>query len=162
MLNSIAGLPAHPLLVHGAVVLVPAAAIVAALAGVWPAARARVGIGVPILALMAVVAAFLAKESGEELERRPGMEALHDQIERHSTFADATFIWALVVLVLSILIWASSPTVTGRVAVLGLLSGRAASIVLGVLGVLAAAAAIWGTVAVGHSGAEMVWGALPG
>ncbi len=42
-MDELFGLPAHPLLVHAAVVLVPLAAIGVVLIAFWPAARARLG-----------------------------------------------------------------------------------------------------------------------
>ena len=68
-MNTIAGLPAHPLLVHAAVVLLPLAALVVVAYAVWPAARARIGIVSPVLALIAAGAAKLAEGAGESLER---------------------------------------------------------------------------------------------
>jgi hypothetical protein len=41
---TIGGLPAHPLIVHATVVLVPLAAAAVALHAFWPAARARLGL----------------------------------------------------------------------------------------------------------------------
>src|SRR5690349_4695774 len=67
-LDSAFGLPAHPLLVHVVVVLVPLAAIGVAVVAFWPAARRRIGWIVVGVALVGVVSAFLAKESGEALE----------------------------------------------------------------------------------------------
>ena len=43
ILDSLFGLPAHPLLVHGAVVLVPLAALGTIVIAFWPAARERIG-----------------------------------------------------------------------------------------------------------------------
>lgn len=66
-LDTLFGLPAHPLLVHGAVVLVPLAAIGTIVIAVWAAARARVGWIVAGLGIVGFVFAFVAKESGESL-----------------------------------------------------------------------------------------------
>jgi len=43
ILDSLFGLPAHPLLVHGAVVLVPLAALGTIVIAFWPAARELIG-----------------------------------------------------------------------------------------------------------------------
>lgn len=40
MLDTIFGLPIHPLLVHATVVIVPLAAVLVLLTALWPAARA--------------------------------------------------------------------------------------------------------------------------
>jgi len=66
-LDSLFGLPAHPLVVHAAVVLVPLAALGTVVIALWPAARTRVGWIVAALGVAGFFAAFLAKESGEAL-----------------------------------------------------------------------------------------------
>ena len=161
MLTEIAGIPSHPLLVHGAVVLLPLAALALLLAAWWPAARARLGAGLPVLALVAAVACYLAKESGERLEKLPSMASMRAQIEEHSTQATATFLWSVGLLVFAVLVWAgSSSVVAARFSGATVLSGRIGAVVLGVLSTLAVAASIWGVIAAGHSGATMVWSGL--
>lgn len=142
-------------------VLLPLAALALVVAAWWPTARARMGVGLPVLALVAALACYLAKESGEQFEKRPSMEGMHEAIEAHSTQGTATFLWALALLVVAVLVWAgSSPAVRTRVPAASVLSGRAGTLVLGVLATVAAIACIWGVVAAGHSGATMVWSGL--
>lgn len=43
MLNTVGGLPAHPLLAHVVAIFVPLTALLAILVVVWPAARRRIG-----------------------------------------------------------------------------------------------------------------------
>lgn len=161
MLTEIAGIPSHPLLVHAAVVLLPLAALALVVAAWWPAARARMGVGLPVLALVAAGACYLAKESGEQLEKRPSMEGMHESIEAHATQGTATFLWSLALLVVAVLVWAGSSGAVGtRVPAVRALSGRAGAVVLGVVATVAAVACIWGVVAAGHSGATMVWSGL--
>ena len=69
-LDQLWGLPAHPLVVHAAVVLLPLAAITTLLCAAVPRARrhyAPVALG---LALVATLAVGLAQGSGEELEEQ--------------------------------------------------------------------------------------------
>ena len=42
-ISNLAGLPAHPLIVHAVVVLVPLTAIGVLLSAIWPAARNKIG-----------------------------------------------------------------------------------------------------------------------
>ena len=49
------GLPLHILIVHAVVVGIPLAALLTVLSAVWPAARRRLGIVTPIVALFALV-----------------------------------------------------------------------------------------------------------
>ncbi|CAM3669151.1 hypothetical protein TSST111916_00045 [Tsukamurella strandjordii] len=112
-------------------------------------------------AVVAALACFVATQSGERLEQRPAMARMREQIAAHETQGNATFYWSLAVLVLGIAVWAgSSPTVRGRVPGAAVLSGRAGTVVLGVLATAAAAAVIVGVVAAGHSGATMVWSGI--
>ena len=161
MLTEIAGIPSHPLLVHAAVVLLPLAALALVLAAWWPAARARLGVGLPVLALVAALSCYLAKESGERREQRPSMAGMREQIAGHETQGTATFYWSLALLVISVLVWAgSSAAVASRISALTVLSGRAGTVVLGVLSTVTAVACLWGVIAAGHSGATMVWSGL--
>lgn len=88
----IAGLPAHPLLVHAVVVLVPLAALMVVVGSVWPAARRRLGILTPIVALVALIFVPLAKEAGEALERQVPESAV---LERHTELGDQLLPWAI-------------------------------------------------------------------
>jgi len=85
-LESLFGLPAHPLLVHAAVVLVPLAAIGTIAIAVWPAARRRVGWVVVGLGAVAFVFALLAQGSGESLEHKVDENEL---IEEHAELGEA-------------------------------------------------------------------------
>ena len=69
-MGEINGLPAHVLLIHFVVIVVPLAALCALLAVAWPAARRRLGIVTPLIALAALVSVPLTTEAGEWLEER--------------------------------------------------------------------------------------------
>ena len=89
------------------------------------------------------------------------MEGMREQIAGHSTQGTATFLWSLGLFVVAVLVWAgSSPAVASRASGAAVLSGRAGTVVLGVVSTVAAAACIWGVLAAGHSGATMVWSGL--
>lgn len=64
------GLPLHSLLVHFAVIIIPAAALAVLLTAFWPAARRRLGLVTPILALAALAAVPLTVTAGEWLYER--------------------------------------------------------------------------------------------
>lgn len=161
MFTEIAGIPSHPLFVHGAVVLLPLAALAVVVASWWPAARTRLGAGLPVAAALALGACHVARESGQRLQERPTMAGMQDRIEDHATQGTATFLWAIALTVLAVLVWAgSSPVVGSRFAGATVLSSRAGAIVLGVLATAAAAACIVGTISAGHSGATMVWSGI--
>ncbi len=60
----LSGLPLHPLVVHVAVVLVPAAVLGALLVALWPAARRRWGWPVVVLTALAAISVPLATSTG--------------------------------------------------------------------------------------------------
>ncbi|WP_412540416.1 DUF2231 domain-containing protein [Longispora sp. K20-0274] len=70
MFDEIMGLPAHPLLVHAAIVFVPLLALVGVIHVLVPPLRARFSWVLVLLSLIAPVASWMAKESGERFERR--------------------------------------------------------------------------------------------
>ena len=153
-----AGLPLHPLLVHGVVVLLPLAALMLIVGSVWPAARRRLGILTPIVAIVGGGFALLAKEAGEALERQVPSSAL---VEAHTEMGDGPVIWAFFLIVVAVGQWgwfwwrarrADRPIGGARV-------------ITAVIAVVAVAVAIGTTVnlvLVGDSGARAVWSALGG
>jgi uncharacterized membrane protein len=64
------GLPIHPLVVHAAVVFIPLLVVGAVVYAVAPRLRARIGWAVIGLAVVAPLAALLAKLSGDAFRRR--------------------------------------------------------------------------------------------
>lgn len=68
MPETVFGLPLHPLVVHGAIVLVPVAALLAVIIAVSQERRSRWGVLTWLLATAAVGAAVGAKLTGETLE----------------------------------------------------------------------------------------------
>jgi hypothetical protein len=91
--NRLAGLPAHPLLVHGAVVIVPLAAIAFLVTGARDAWRRLYYLPVTLTAIIGGIFAFLAKESGEPLSesvRRAGQ-----RVGEHPEQGDTAFLFAM-------------------------------------------------------------------
>ena len=147
-LDLVFGLPLHPLVVHGAVVLVPLVAFAALAMSYWPSFSRKYGGPVLILAVVAQLSLFLAKASGEPFQQR-----LNKDIERHANFGEKapfTFIPLLVLLYLRWRMDKSGATV-GSAKVRRLVS---------VLLALAAILALIYIYLTGHSGAESVWGWL--
>jgi hypothetical protein len=153
-LSELFGLPAHPLIVHAAVVLLPLAAVATLVLAIIPRARR---IYAPIVLGLAVVAALfvnLAEGSGESLEDRVTETQL---VEEHTDKGEGVFPWAIGVAV-----------VAGAVTAAALLRDRLTKVpevaVTGVLVVAALAAGIgatWTIIDAGHSGARAVWNDTP-
>ena len=92
MLDTIFGLPVHPLIVHATTGIVPAGALAVLLAAVWPRFRRWAGWMPLALALAAVVLTPLSTESGEALERHVEHS---DLIETHSQLAEGHLHFAM-------------------------------------------------------------------
>jgi hypothetical protein len=143
---SLLGLPAHPLVVHAAVVLLPLSAVgVVACAAVprWRRAYAPI---VLALSLVSTVAIYWAQSSGEELEERVDRSEL---VEEHTEKGESVLPWAIAIDVVAIALVASRKY--------DKLNGRNATIGLTALAVLVAAGGSWQLYEVGHSGAKAVW-----
>jgi UPF0716 family protein affecting phage T7 exclusion len=98
------GLPVHALVVHAVVVLAPLTALLAVIYAVAPARR--LGLRWPLLgiAVVAGVGAYVAKESGEKLERRVGDPG------DHAVWGDRAFIaTGLLVLVTLLVVLVLAP-----------------------------------------------------
>lgn len=154
-LFTIAGLPAHPLVVHAAVVLVPLAAVFHVATGWRPAWRRVYALPAAAVGIAGAVFAWLAKASGEPLEdsvksaaRAVGQRA---RFGDHPEQGDAAFFWAAVLGIalagFAVLAFVERKRPLPRWAPL------AAWAAAGIIGVVAIATM---TVA-GHSGAQLVW-----
>lgn len=151
----IAGLPAHPLLVHAVVVLIPLAALMVIVGSVWPRARRRLGILTPLVALTALVFVPLAKEAGEALERQvPSSAAL----EAHTELGDQLLPWAIGLFVVAAGQWLWFRLRERRTSERSSSSGpRIATVAIAVVAIVVAGATTFSVVQVGDSGARAVW-----
>ena len=161
MFRELLGLPAHPLMVHAAVVFVPLLALLAVVYTVVPRWRARTGWAVAILAVLAPVTALIAKLSGEELERvlidSGYPPEILNEVSRHADLGDITFWLALALaLVMATVLLLTSGRLPG-VRLPGWFTPVAALVVAAL-----AAVTVYYVFATGDSGAQAVWrGVLP-
>lgn len=143
MFDSFLGLPLHPLVVHGAVVLLPLAALGVIALVVRSAWRERFAVAVLGLLVLGAGSALVAKLSGERLAERVGLPAQHER------FGNLTLIAAAALLVVGgVWLWRvrrDRDDAPGWEAALGWVSAALSAAVL----VLAAL--------VGHSGATAAW-----
>jgi hypothetical protein len=146
VLQTIFGLPVHPLIVHATVVVVPAAALAALLAAVWPRFRGWAGILTPALALAAVVLTPLSTSSGESLE---GMVGDTHLVHEHAELADMLIWWVIPLLVGAAGVWWFHRR--------GVTARRGLLVAASVLSVVAAVGTTVQVVLVGHSGANAAW-----
>lgn len=160
----VSGLPLHPLVVHVAVVLVPAAVLGALVVALWPAARRRWGWPVVALTALAAISVPLATSTGEGLEHNlPRTPA----IATHAELGDQliVFVAPLLVVVLGLVLverWRAPQRADGPGTVVAprLSAGpaRVAIVVLAVLTVAFAGASAVQVFRIGDSGARAVWG----
>lgn len=160
-------LPLHPLFVHLTTVAVPVTALMAIVIALWPAARRRLGLAAPVIALVALISTPLASSSGKALEAQSEKSAA---IERHAELGDTLIIAVLPLTLLVIVWWAlhrwfpadaattrpdGSSVARSHRAVPGWT--RAARIVVPILLVVAGLAALIDVILIGHAGAVAVW-----
>ena len=144
------GLPAHPLVVHAAVVLLPLAAVATLMCAAVPRARrayAPVALG---LALVATLAVGLAQGSGEELEDAVDETEL---VEEHTGQGERVLPWAIAVTVAATGVTAIRVLARRRPSV----PARTVTAVAIVVSLVAGAGATWTVIEVGHSGAKATW-----
>ncbi|WGL52997.1 hypothetical protein P5P86_04040 [Nocardioides sp. BP30] len=140
---TIHGLPAHPLLVHAVVVLLPLAALAVVLHVLWPAARRRLGAITPLLGLAMVVLVPITMHAGTDLAKRFGPNPL---IERHEHLAHQLPPWTVALFVVTVVVWAwRTPP-------------RWAHAVLAVATVVVALGVTVTLLRVGDAGARATWG----
>ena len=159
------GLPAHPLLVHVPVALIPLCAVGAIVIVVSASWRQRIGWIVVALAGVAVVASQLAASSGEEFQEALDKES--ELIHRHAELGE-TFVWfaiAFFVALLALMIWDTMQ----RRAEAGAggsdpkePAGRTVALILSIVVVITALGASYRVYQVGHSGAKAVWSEVAG
>ena len=156
-MTTIAGLPAHPLFVHLAVVAIAVAALLAILAAIWPAARTRLGFLTPLVAVVALIVTPLTTSSGEALEEQvPRTAALH----HHTELGDQMIYWVAPLFVLVVLFWALRiDAVTERLRFLSTADAqRWSAVILGAGCVVIGIGTLVMVTLVGDSGARAVWG----
>ncbi|MEU1705426.1 DUF2231 domain-containing protein [Streptomyces sp. NPDC005706] len=153
------GLPAHVLLVHVVVVLIPLTALALVAGAVWPRAARRLGGLLPSLALVALVSVPLTSQAGEWLERHVDDDAL---VRRHTELGDGLLPWALGLFVLAAVVWwaARGPRRAGRdggTERATWLTSLPLRVVVSVLSLAVAAGAVVDVYRIGDSGAKAAW-----
>jgi uncharacterized membrane protein len=161
-MNTLAGLPAHPLLVHIPVVLIPLATIGVLLMVFSPSLRRRLGWAVVAVAGVGFLGAILAASTGEELldARRSAGQTVTSTLSDHGEMGDGVQIFAGVFFVL-LLGWVLFMWWQDRIGEdAAVAKVRKPKLIGWVLAVLMTVAGVGATVSVtitGHSGAKTVW-----
>jgi hypothetical protein len=152
------GLPIHVLVVHYVVIIVPLTALCLVLAAAWPAARRRLGIVTPILALSALISVLITTEAGEALQEQVAETALS---ELHTQLGENLLPWVIVLFVVALAQWVWHRFFTGAGRFARVVTSRPARLVITVILTLAVATAAIGSVVtvviIGESGARAAW-----
>ncbi|MEU1429689.1 DUF2231 domain-containing protein [Nocardia sp. NPDC005746] len=148
-MSTINGLPAHVLLVHAVVILVPLTAGLLILCAVWPAARARLIWLVVVLAVVVTVLTPITVDAGEWFQRQLGMPPLLDEHARLGR--QMPYFVAPLLVPAALLAFVQLRSRRERPL------GRALVAMIAVLALAAGGAATWQTFRAGDSGAHAVW-----
>lgn len=151
MFDQILGLPAHPLIIHAAVMLTPLLALLAVLYAAVPRFRPHLAWAVVALSLAAPGAVFAARQSGLSLKQARFATAdgeLGQRISTHESFANP--------LLYSVIGLGAASLLLVYVARSGKF-GRPLALVLSALTVVLAAVAGYYVFRAGDSGARAVW-----
>ncbi|MEB3033648.1 hypothetical protein [[Mycobacterium] nativiensis] len=153
-MTTIAGLPAHVLLLHAVVVLVPLTAILLILCAVWPAARRRLVWLVAALAAITLLVTPATVRAGEWLADTGKIDG-SPQLDTHMTAGEYGVYMALALAVAAALL-AGLHIASARER------GLAAVARLGIVAVVIALSggAMFAIHTIGESGAKAAWGSL--
>lgn len=145
-----AGLPAHPLVIHAAVVLIPLIALLVAALPFFAAYRARFAQPLLVAAAFAVALGFVATQTGEGLEHALGEESA--LLEAHAELGDSIHFFTVATLIAAALVWWSV-----RSAASGKALAKNLTTAIAVFAVAAGVATTVQITRIGHSGAKTVW-----
>jgi hypothetical protein len=156
-MQTVNGLPAHVLLVHAIVVLLPLAAALLVLTTLWTPARRRLAGPNAILSVLVVVLVPITTSAGEWLEGRVSPNPL---IHRHAELGDTAIYAAIGVATLAVILWWRQRESTGRTPASRTFlapASKALTAALTVVAVLVSGAAVYDVVRIGDSGAKASW-----
>lgn len=145
---TINGLPAHALLVHLVVVLLPLTALMAILGSLWPAARRKFGFLTPLAALGAMIAVPITIKAGEQLAAALHMGAA---IANHELLGKRVLPFAIALFVTTAGQWLYFRFAARR---------RWLTLLIAALVIAAAIGATIQVVLAGDAGAHKVWGSV--
>lgn len=154
MFDLINGLPVHPLVVHGVVVLLPLACLGTLLIAVRPAWRRRYGVLVVAITAVATVLIPISTSSGEALEERVGDPGVHAELGDQLIW----FAIPLLVLGLALVVLDRRRASAGSSSATSHAPRSALMTTVCVLAVIASLAASVQVYRVGDSGAKAAWG----
>jgi hypothetical protein len=172
-MTTIDGIPAHALLVHVVVVVIPLSAVLLVVIALWPAARRRLAGLTAILAALALISIPITTDAGEWLEHHVARTAL---VHAHTHLGDTMLPWGIALFVVAAVIAvrevllvrnrrrtdaesarsSASASAVGGSATHGV-GGVVATVGLAVLAVVVALGSTVTVYRIGESGARAAW-----
>jgi hypothetical protein len=155
--ETVMGIPAHPLMVHAAVVFVPLLAVLAIVYAFVPFTRAHTRWVLGLLSIGAPLSALMAKLSGDAFYARLDSqgrisEGYYARLDEHSALGTTTLLASIGLGVITLaLVWFVRPKDGFQT------SNRLLGILLGVLALAAAGATLYYVIRTGDTGAKAVW-----
>jgi hypothetical protein len=154
VLDTVNGLPAHPLLAHVVAIFVPLTALGAVLVVLWPAARRRVSGASLFVAVGTLIAIPVTTTAGDWLRQRV-MDS--EILRRHAALGGQLVFWFALLTIAMVSWWAlHTPLFANEVVTLSPVVRRTAIAIAGAATLLLAVVSTWSVVQIGHSGAEAV------
>lgn len=155
-ITTVMGVPAHPLMVHVPVVLVPLATL-GIFAMFWPSWRTRIGWIIVLFTGAALFFTQLAIDSGQALEESVKETSL---LRAHTRTAEGARLWVFLFFIAVLGVMVLVPLLKRRATTAGTEAPSNPPIVLAAVAIaailgVAASAVIYD---VGHSGAKASWG----
>lgn len=162
------GLPAHVLLVHAVVVLVPLSALFVVLVACWPAARTPFGLFTAILSVVTLALVPITTEAGDWLEHRLPRTPL---LRAHTHLGDDMLPWAVGLALVGLglyvrqLVSARRPMVDldreryprTSASAHPMWGGRVVTLALATVALVVAAGSVITVYRIGESGARAAW-----
>lgn len=152
-MSTINGLPAHVLLVHLVVVLLPLSAALLVAGAVRPSLRRRFAGPTALLSLLVLAVVPLTTSAGEWLERHTARSEL---VHKHAELGDTAIVAAIAVAVAAIVVWWRDREGLPLRRFL-LPESRAATAVVAAVSIVIACGAVYDVYRIGDSGAKASW-----
>lgn len=160
MLDQIQGLPAHPLVVHLPVVLIPLTLLLALVAVAWPARRRVLSLVVLIGAAASMLGAQAAVMSGGWLEEQVRETSV---VEQHAELGEGARTFAILMFLAAVAFFAREwrDRLPGGERLRRALAPRGVAVALSVVLLASAVLTTVWVVRAGHMGAKAAWSDLP-
>lgn len=162
-MDTLFGLPGHPLLAHVAVTAIPIAAMLTVVIAVFPRVPALVKITTAALGAVALAVVPFMQSSGQALEHKV---AETPAVERHTEMGETLLPWviglfAVIIVILIADRWLRRPQSNGSGAASvprrRTTTGRVVTAAVAITAAAVAAGTLVQTVRIGHSGAQATW-----